>query len=285
MSFYSPSELLRKIFEEIESKYEKHEARRSGKPAPPIPTGFKKLDELTGGLRQGTVMLISGFSGYGKSALSHNIAERISVKKNIPVAIFSLEIRKEELITRMLSSIAGVSLKKLHTGGLEGFMWGRLSEAVGVLYEAPLYIDDSEEYAMEDVKSAFKRLADEKLVRLVIIDSLDGLAERAKDENLSSGKVLLSLKELAVTYQIPVIATLGLQCAIRRGKPTLSDVRAAGVSEDDADVVIFIDRDTDKDIFSLEDQTAEIIIPKNKDLPQGTATLTFVPAFARFTQK
>lgn len=276
MSFYAVRDFMQNVFSTLESKFDRVAGKGQGII---VKTGFKKIDEHTGGFTPGELVLISGWRGVGKSAFCHNIAEYMAVKERLPVAIFSPGITKEELIQRIIAAKTGISIRRLTLGTFEAFKWGRITGAVAELYDAPLYIDDSKDQKIEGITKAIGELAKMCAVRLIIIDSLQYI-----QGGREIGSNLQSLKNLARKYQVPLIVTAELCDAIIRGRPDFTDLRTAGICEEDADTVVFIHRSTE-DYASLQGQSAEIIVARHPQCRPETFELAFVPALLRFERE
>ncbi len=196
MSFYAVRDFLPNIFSKLESRFD----RASG-PGVIVKTGFKKLDELTGGLKPGELVLTSGWRGVGKSAFCHNIAKYTAVDEKLPVAIFSPGLIKEALLQRVISAMSGVSIRRLESGTFEPFKWGETTKSIAEVYDAPLYIDDAQDLNIEGVTKAVSDLVTGYLIELIIIDPTDSLCN-TRDIEMTKG-ILQALKNHALTYQVP----------------------------------------------------------------------------------
>ncbi len=258
-----------------------------------IPTGFTKLDELTSGFQPSELIIIAGRPSMGKTALSLNIARNVAVDSKMPVGIFSLEMSKRQLALRLLCAEARVDAHGVRTGRLADDEWQKLSMCVGILTEAPLFIDDTPGMSVLELRAKARRLKKEKDVKLIIIDYLQ-LMEGPRNAESRQQEISLisrSLKGLAKELDVPVVALSQLSRAVEvRGgdrRPMLSDLRESGAIEQDADVVLFIYRPEfygkkiDNQGNSLEGK-AEVIIGKQRNGPVGTVHLNFVKRWARF---
>ncbi len=263
-----------------------------------VSTGFDELDKMTSGFQKSDLIIIAGRPSMGKTAFCLNLAENAAIEAKAPVALFSLEMSKEQLVQRLLASRAKVSLSKLRSGYLVESDWPKLTTAVGSLYEAPIFIDDSPSPTVLEIRAKARRWKAEFDIQMVIVDYLQlikgrrGLDSREKEIS----EVSRSLKALAKELDIPVIALSQLS---RRSeerdnkKPILSDLRESGAIEQDADIVMFVFREyvyshvkCKKGECTCENQNdAEIIVAKQRNGPTGSAHLTFLGEFTLFTNQ
>jgi len=257
-----------------------------------VGTGFVKLDELTGGFREGELIILAARPAMGKTALALNIGQHIATHEKLPVAVFSLEMSKESLLTRMVCAGARVDQQKFRAGYLNGDERRRLQIAASQLVEAPLYIDDSAGANLMDIHSKLRRLKAEMGLGLVIIDYLQLMSGRGRFENrnaevsaLSRGLKLLS-KELRCPFL--VLSQLSRATETRQGdhKPQLSDLRESGSIEQDADMVFFVFREEyykpDRDDLK---GLADLIIAKQRNGPVGKVPLVFLREFTKFENR
>lgn len=254
-----------------------------------IPTGFTDFDRRTAGLQPSDLIIIAGRPGMGKTAFCLNIAEHVGVRVRRPVAIFSLEMSKEQLVIRFLCSQARVDSSKLRTGFLSRDDWPILTKAAGMLSEAPIYIDDTPAQAALDIRAKARRLrAELGDLALIIVDYLQLMQTRGRTENRQQeiSGITRSLKALAKELDVPVLALSQLSRQVEQRKPPkpqLSDLRESGAIEQDADVVGLIYRD---EIYNPEDSpekgVAEINIAKQRNGPTGVVRLAFRGEFTRF---
>lgn len=248
-----------------------------------VPTGFKKIDTLTSGLQNSDLIIIAARPGMGKTAFALNIARNAAIEANIPVSIFSLEMSKEQLAMRLLSSEAKVNSTRIRGGFLTKEDWSQINEGAGKLYEAPIYIDDSPSITALEIRAKARRMKMEKDIGIIIIDYLQlmkvrGMAER---RDLEISEISRSLKALAKELDIPVVALSQLNRKLEERsdkRPQLSDLRESGALEQDSDVVMFIYRDDEynKDENNPKKGTAEILLKKQRNGPTGMSTLTFL---------
>jgi len=254
-----------------------------------VATGFTKLDELTAGLQKSDLVILAGRPGMGKTALALNIAKNAAVDANIPVAIFSLEMSKEQLSFRMLSSEARIDSSRLRRGFISQDDWLRITDAAGFLSQAPIFIDDSPSITVLEIRAKSRRLKLESNIGLIIIDYLQLMKGRASAErrDLEISEISRSLKALAKEIDIPVLALSQLNRKLEERsdkRPQLADLRESGALEQDADVVAFIYRD---ELYNKAENNpnkgkAELIVAKQRNGPTGIATLTFLDTYTRF---
>lgn len=264
-----------------------------------IPSGLVDLDNITAGFHPGELIVIAGRPSMGKTALALTIARNAAVDNKHGVGIFSLEMANQELAMRMLCSEARVNSHLVRTGNLPQKQWKNLSIHVGVLAEAPIYIDDSPAITVLEVRSKARRLMAEHDIELIIVDYLQLMQGPRNVENRQQeiSVITRSLKALAKELNIPVIALSQLSRAVESRNPPipqLSDLRESGAIEQDSDVVMFLYRkwfydkfkQSDSDIDDFEDKTdkkaATIIIAKQRNGPTGTIKTTFIEQYARF---
>jgi replicative DNA helicase len=281
-SFIPVRDIVKASFETIERLYEKKE-RVTG-----VPTGFTKLDELTSGLQPSDLIILAGRPSMGKTALALSIAQYAAIEKRETVAIFSLEMSKEQLVLRMLCSEARVDAHKLRSGFLGRADWPKLTSAAGRLAEAPIYIDDSPAMAVLEMRAKARRLKAERGLGLVIVDYLQLMRGRGGADNREQeiSDISRSLKALAKELAIPVIALSQLSRAVEtRGgdkKPQLSDLRESGAIEQDADVVMFIFRE---EVYRQTEENhgiADILLRKQRNGPTGEIQMAFIDRYTRF---
>ena len=254
-----------------------------------VATGYTKLDELTAGLQKSDLIILAGRPGMGKTAFALNIAKNSAVDTNVPVAIFSLEMSKEQLSFRMLSSEARVDSSRLRRGFITQDDWIKITDAAGFLSQAPIFIDDSPNIGVLEIRAKARRLKMENDIGLIIIDYLQLMKGRisAERRDLEISEISRSLKALAKELDIPVLALSQLNRKLEERsdkRPQLADLRESGALEQDADVVAFIYRDElyNKDENNPNKGKAEIILAKQRNGPTGMAILTFLETYTRF---
>jgi replicative DNA helicase len=254
-----------------------------------VPTGFTRLDNLTSGLQNSDLIILAARPSMGKTALALNIARNAAVDANIPVAIFSLEMSKEQLSLRMLCSEARIDSSRLRGGFFSMDDWHRLTDAAGILTESPIYIDDSPSLTAMEIRAKARRLKLDKNIGLIIIDYLQLMQGRSSAErrDLEISEISRGLKALAKELDLPVVALSQLNRMLEQRtdkRPRLSDLRESGALEQDADVVAFIYRD---EVYNKEEDnpnrgTAEILLSKQRNGPTGDIHLTFLNTYTRF---
>jgi replicative DNA helicase len=254
-----------------------------------VPTGFSRLDNLTSGFQNSDLIILAARPSMGKTALALNIARNAAVDANIPVAVFSLEMSKEQLSLRMLCSEARIDSSRLRGGFFSMEDWHRLTDAAGILSESPIYIDDSASLSAMDIRAKARRLKMEKNIGLVVIDYLQLMQGRASAErrDIEISEISRSLKALAKELDLPVLALSQLNRMLEQRndkRPRLSDLRESGALEQDADVVAFIYRD---EVYNKEEDNpnkgvAEILLSKQRNGPTGDIYLTFLNSYTRF---
>jgi len=282
-SFFPIREIVKDSFKTIERLFEQ-KALITG-----ISTGFKRIDELTSGLQKSDLIIVAGRPSMGKTALAINIADYAAIVNSVPVAIFSLEMSKEQLAFRMLSSEGRVDSQKLRKGWLGETDWPKLTTAAGKLSEAPIFIDDTPAISVLEMKAKARRLKAEKGLGLIVLDYLQLMKGRdssmPREQEIS--EISRSLKALAKELEVPVMALsqLNRQVEARADRrPQLADLRESGAIEQDADVILFIYRDEvyNKSEDNPERGFAEVIIGKQRNGPTGMARIVFQEKYTRF---
>jgi replicative DNA helicase len=252
-----------------------------------VPTGFKDIDDMTAGLQPSDLIIIAGRPSMGKTALALNVALNAAFKHKVPVAIFSLEMSKEQLVMRMLASEARIELNRIRTGKIRADEWKKLTGAAGNLFDTALYIDDSSGLNPLEMRAKARRLKVEAKIGLVVVDYLQLMtgSGRAERRDLEISEISRSLKAMAKELRVPVVALSQLSRAVENRenkRPILADLRESGAIEQDADVIAFIYRDEVYNPESNDRGTAEIIIGKQRNGPTGTKLLTFINEHTRF---
>ena len=225
----------------------------------------------------------------GKTSLALNIAQHASLIEKTGVAVFSLEMSKEQLVMRLLSSAGRIDSQRIRTGKLHNEDWPKLTRAVGMLSEAPIYLDDSPAISVLEMRAKVRRLASQYDIGLIIVDYLQLMRGRGRIENRTQeiSEISRSLKALAKEHNVPVIALSQLNRGLESRtdkRPMMSDLRESGAIEQDADVICFIYRDEvyNKSEDNPERGSAEIIIAKQRNGPTGSVKLTFIKEFTMF---
>src|SRR5580765_1763666 len=256
-----------------------------------VPTGFTDLDEMTSGLQPSDLIIIAARPSMGKTSLVLNMAQHVGTKTDMTVGIFSLEMSKEQLFLRMLTGEARIDAHRLR-GGFPGERdWGKLSQALGTLSEAKIFIDDTPSIGVLEMRAKCRRLRAEHGLHMVIIDYVQLMQGRGRFENrtLELASISRSLKGLAKELRVPLVLLSQLSRAPESRsdhRPQLSDLRESGALEQDADVVVFIYREdmyADKSQPAADSQgTAELIIAKQRNGPTGLVRLAFLREYTRF---
>jgi len=280
-SFVPIKEILQDSFEKIEDLYHREEFITG------VPSGFDEFDDITTGFQSSEFIVIAGRPAMGKTAFCMNIAQFASISKSIPVAIFSLEMSKSQLVQRMLCSEARVDAHNLRKGRLAESDWPTLSMAAGRLASAPIFIDDSSGITCLEIKAKARRLKAQSNLGLVIIDYLQLIQSAGRIENRQQEitEISRSLKGLARELNVPIIAVSQLSRAVEQRierRPRLSDLRESGAIEQDADLVVFIYREDYYKPKTEKKGIAEVIISKQRNGPTGKVELTFIKEYAKF---
>ena len=253
-----------------------------------VPTGFTELDYKTAGFHSSDLILIAARPAMGKSAFALNIATNAAVKANVPVAIFSLEMSKEQMVNRILCSEAMVDSNKVRTGKLEEDDWTKLAGAIGPLSEAEIYIDDTPRNSVMEIRAKCRKLKLEKNIGMVVIDYLQlvqGSGKRNGSREQEISEISRSLKILAKEIGVPVVALSQLSRAVEQRpdhRPMLSDLRESGAIEQDADIVMFLYRDDYYNQDSEKKDIAEVIIAKHRGGSTGTIELLWLGSYTKF---
>jgi len=278
-------EILGEAFERIEKIHKDSSLVRG------VPTGFKSLDNILGGLQKSDLVVLAARPSLGKTTLALDITRHLAVKGKKNVAMFSLEMSKDQLVDRLLSSQAEVDLWKLRTGKLEDEGefndFQRLGEAFGILSDAPIFIDDSGSSNIMEMRTLARRLQAEQDLDLIVVDYLQLMEGRGSESRVQEiSEISRSLKGLARELNVPVLALsqLSRQVEMRSPQiPKLSDLRESGSIEQDADVVLFIYREDREKKDSEKKNIADIIIAKHRNGPIGKVSLYFNDNMVKFT--
>ncbi|HDD52965.1 MAG: replicative DNA helicase [Aquificota bacterium] len=255
-----------------------------------IATGFRELDRLTSGFQPSDLIIIAARPSMGKTALALNIAQHAAIKEKKTVAIFSLEMSREQLALRMLSSLAKIPSHKLRTGILSNDEWKKLIRAANKLSDSPVYVDDTPALSVLEIRAKARRLMSEHRLDLVIIDYLQLMRSRSKTESRQQeiSEISRSLKSLAKELNVPIVALSQLSRAVegrQNKRPQLSDLRESGAIEQDGDLILFIYR---PEVYKPDKPEyhgiAEIIVGKQRNGPTGTFKLTFLKEYTTFEE-
>jgi replicative DNA helicase len=282
-SFYAIKDLVMENVKTVERLCEKKQAVTG------VPTGFLEIDKLTSGLQPSDLIIVAGRPSMGKTSFCLNIAQHVGLTDGgIPVGIFSLEMSKEQLVMRLLSSEAEVEFSKLRSGMVKDAEWHQLGTAAGRLYTAPIYIDDTPALSILELRARARRLKKEHGLQLLVVDYLQLMRGRAtsldrREQEIS--EISRFLKALAKELNIPVIAISQLNRMVEQRedkRPRLADLRESGAIEQDADLIIFIYRDEVYNRNSERKGVADIIIGKQRNGPTGEVETAFQAAYTTF---
>ncbi len=279
--------LLTKVVERIDTLYK----RDDPSDVTGIATGFTDLDRLTSGLQPGELVIVAGRPSMGKTAFALNVAEHIALNVKMPVAIFSMEMAGTQLVMRMLGSVGRLDQHKMRTGNLNDDDWQKLTNALGRLNEAPVFIDESGMLNPIELRGRARRLQRQCGGRgslgLIVVDYLQLMEGATTGENRATeiSEISRSLKAIAKELDVPVMALSQLNRGLEQRpnkRPVMSDLRESGAIEQDADVIVFIYRDEVYNPDTPDKGIAEIIIGKQRNGPIGTVKLTFLGHYTRF---
>ncbi|GMA57341.1 primary replicative DNA helicase [Alicyclobacillus sacchari] len=276
------SDVLQTTFERIEQLYES-EGNITG-----VPTGYSELDRMTSGFQKSDLIIVAARPSVGKTAFALNIAQNVAVRSGLPVAIFSLEMSKDQLVQRMLCAEAYIDGHKLRNGTLDDEDWPKLSMGVTTLGNSPIYIDDSPGITVPDMRSKLRRLKMEHGLGFVVIDYLQLIhGRRSSGENRQQeiSDISRSLKQLARELEVPIVALAQLSRSVEQRqdkRPMLSDIRESGSIEQDADIVAFLYRDDYYDPETERQNIVEVIIAKQRNGPTGKVELVFLKNYNKF---
>ena len=280
---YSPiKDILVDSFTQLEELYNRKQHITG------VPSGFTELDYKTAGFHGSDLVLIAARPAMGKSAFALNIATNAAVRANVPVAIFSLEMSKEQMVNRILCSEAMVDSNKVRTGKLEEDDWTKLAGSIGPLSDAEIYIDDTPGISVMEIRAKCRKLKLEKNIGMVVIDYLQlvqGSNKRNGSREQEISEISRSLKILAKELNVPVIALSQLSRAVEQRpdhRPMLSDLRESGAIEQDADIVMFLYRDDYYNQDSEKKDIAEVIIAKHRGGSLGTVDLLWLGSYTKF---
>ena len=280
--FSSMEEVVKGSFKKLESVAE-HEGFVTG-----VPTGFNELDRLTAGFQPSDLIIIAGRPSMGKTAFALNIAYNASERTKKGVAVFSLEMSKQQLGMRLLGFEAQINATKLRTGTLRDQDWARLTDAANNLAGLPLFIDDDSDSSVLDMKAKCRRLLKRTDLSMIVVDYMQLIQSKKSVESrqIEMSDISRSLKALAKDLDVPVVALSQLNRKVEdrpNKRPQTSDLRESGAIEQDADVIAFIYRDEEYNPTTDENRNiAEIIIAKQRNGPTGYFKLTFQKEFTRF---
>ncbi len=274
--------IIPESFKTVEKLYERKELITG------VPTGYIELDRMTAGLQSSDLVILAGRPSMGKTALALNIAQHAALVDKTGVAIFSLEMSKDQLAMRLLSSVGRIDSQKIRTGRLQNEDWPHLSRAAGMLSEAPIHIDDTPALSIPEMRSKMRRLASSNDIGLVLVDYLQLMRGRISENRTQEiSDISRSLKALAKEHDVPVLALSQLNRGLESRtdkRPMMADLRESGAIEQDADVICFIYRDEvyNKNEDNPDKGIAEIIIGKQRNGPTGVTRLFFKKEYTMF---
>lgn len=281
--FISVRDVLTTVVDRIDTLFEQDTAITG------LPTGFVDLDEQTSGLQPADLIIVAGRPSMGKTTFAMNLAENVAIHSKEPVAVFSMEMPADSLAMRMLSSLGRIDQHRLRTGRLHDDDWPRLTSAIALLNDAPLFIDDTGGLSPTELRARARRLKREHGLSMIVVDYLQlmqGNNTRASENRTTEiSEISRSLKALAKELNVPVIALSQLNRSLEQRpnkRPVMSDLRESGAIEQDADLIVFIYRDEVYNEDSADKGKAEIIIGKQRNGPIGTVALTFQGQYTRF---
>ncbi|HWP34316.1 MAG TPA: replicative DNA helicase [Thermodesulfobacteriota bacterium] len=290
-SFFAARDLVREAFRVVEARAE------TGVTTTGVPTGFAELDEMTGGLQPGDLVVIAGRPSMGKTAFALNLAAHAALRARLGVAIFSLEMSREQLVIRLLCAEAKVDASRLRVGALSERDWRELTRAASRLSEAALYIDDTPGLSVLEMRAKARRLMAERPLSLLIVDYLQlmrGSGRGAERREQEISEISRGLKALAKELDLPVIALSQLNRSLElrdEKRPRLADLRESGAIEQDADLILFLYREA---VYRSREwreanpdkvAEAEVIIGKQRNGPTGTVRLEFLDRFTLFQDR
>lgn len=291
--YYPVKDVIKDTFKMLQTLYEKKEQITG------VPTGYIDLDHMTAGMQPGDLIIIAARPSMGKTTLALNIASHASAeaKEKVGSVIFSLEMGKEQLVMRFLSSLARVDAGRMRTGNFHDADWPRLQKAASILHGANIFIDDTPAISVLEMRSKARRLKSEHNIGLIIVDYLQlmrGSASNADNRQQEISEISRSLKALAKELNVPVVALSQLNRGLENRadkRPMMSDLRESGAIEQDADVIMFVYREAvycehcrkkDGSCTANHERNAEVIIGKQRNGPIGTVELTFMGEHTRF---
>ncbi|GAB4071978.1 replicative DNA helicase [Barrientosiimonas marina] len=281
-SFKVIKDVLIDVYDNIEQLHH-HDGDVTG-----VPTGYRDLDQITSGFQRNDLIIIAARPSVGKTAFALNVAQNVAINTEENVAIFSLEMGADQLVSRMLCAEGNIDAQRLRTGRLEADDWSKLTMAMGSLSNAGIYIDDSPGIHVGEIRSKCRRLKQENGLGMIVIDYLQliqGSGNSRENRQQEVSEISRSLKALARELNVPLIALSQLSRGVesRQDKrPMMSDLRESGSIEQDADIVGFLYRDDYYDEESEKQNIIEIIISKQRNGPVGNVELAFVKEYSKF---
>lgn len=280
--FVPLKDILKETWDQIE-KVHREPSFISG-----VPSGFNDLDAKTGGFQKSDLIVVASRPGVGKTSMVLNIAQHAAIQQKVPVAIFSLEMSESQLVTRLLCSEAAVDSYRLRMGLLKDAEWPRIAQAMGALSEAPIFIDDSPNISVMEMRTKARRLKGTSNLGLIIVDYLQLMQGRMQENRVQEiSDISRSLKSLAREIGVPVLACSQLSREPEKRtdhRPQLADLRESGSIEQDADLVMFIYRERfyNDNLPDEKRNIAEVLIAKHRNGPVGKVDLLFIDEQTRF---
>lgn len=293
-SVFATKDIVKETIKTIEKLYDRKELITG------VPTGFTDLDNMTSGLQGGDLVIIAGRPSMGKTAFCLNLVEHAAMHATqpIPSIVFSLEMSKEQLVQRLLCSVARIESGRVRTGKLAQSEFPTLVNAAGIIAEAPIYIDDTPAISVLEVRAKSRRLKAEKNIGLIVVDYLQLMTgKNTENRQQEISEISRSLKALAKELNLPVIALSKLNRSLESRtdkRPVLADLRESGAIEQDADVIMFLYRETvycdackrrDNSCTENHERSAEVIVGKQRNGPLGIEQLTFLGEYTRFESR
>lgn len=280
-SFFRIGDIVQSSIRQVEMLYDRKE------PITGSPSGFARLDSLTAGFQPSDLIIIAARPSMGKTAFALSIAQHVALNEQNPSAFFSLEMSKEQIVMRLLCSVARVDSSRVRTGNLHEQDFPKLVEAASKIAEAPMFIDDSPAMTITEMRAKCRRLHRENPLSVIVVDYLQLMRSpvysSSREQEISD--ISRSLKALAKELQVPVIALSQLNRSLESRtdkRPIMSDLRESGAIEQDADVIMFIYRDEVYNEESPDKGIAEILISKQRNGPTGIVRLAFLPEYTLF---
>ncbi|MFC1595934.1 replicative DNA helicase [Candidatus Margulisiibacteriota bacterium] len=283
-AFVNLKNILLPVMTQIEESYGKEEVVTG------VPSGYGDLDYFTSGFQKSDMIIMAARPSMGKTSLALNMAANAAIRYNIPTAIFSLEMSKEQLAYRLLCSESGIDSHKLKSAGMKEHEWKSLTRSLGKLSEAPIFIDDTASLSTLEMKAKARRMALEENIGLIIVDYLQLMQVSAKTDNRTQeiSNIARALKAIAREVSVPVIALSQLSRSIEQRidkTPRLSDLRESGEIEQTADLVMFIHREDYYDVNTENSNIAQLIVAKHRNGPTGKIDLVFKKEITKFLPK
>jgi len=275
-------EIIRTAFSELEKRFDSQDSLTG------VPSGYIDLDKITCGFQKSDLIVVACRPSIGKTSFALGVTRYAAINAKVPIAFFSLEMSKEQIVTRLLSAEAKVDQTRLRTGRLTDQDWSRLTRAAGMLSDARIYVDDTPSISVLELKGKSRRLKSELGgLGLIVVDYLQimGSPRTYQSRENAISDISRGLKALAKELEVPVLALsqLNRNVDLRQDKrPMLADLRESGAIEQDADLIIFIHRDPEEIMPSNNPSPAEFIIGKNRNGPRGTVKVAWVGQYASF---